>query len=157
MLNNLTIPTSVTSISNMAFKDCIGLTELIAEAETPVDLSITYQVFDRVDQANCKLYVPSFNAQSAYYSADKWRSFNIIVGLPTAINTTGLDDVKIYVSNGDIIIEGITTTSEVSIFDLTGRLITKNQVRSGTNTIRATTKGALLVKVDNTVKKILIN
>ena len=73
-LSTITIPEDVTSIGSAAFYYCTGLTSIKCLNETPVDLSGSQQVFDRVPKSTCILYVP-VGSKDAYSKADQWKDF----------------------------------------------------------------------------------
>ncbi|GHT72892.1 hypothetical protein AGMMS50262_02920 [Bacteroidia bacterium] len=71
-LASITIPNSVTSIGERAFAMCNNLQEITVEWSTP--LSITSDVFERVNKRNCTLHVP-IGTENAYLAADVWKGF----------------------------------------------------------------------------------
>ena len=79
-LTSLTIPESVSiaAIGYGAFADCDGLTSVTAYNPTPVDISISSDVFLGMNSSKCKLYVPE-EAVSAYKAAAGWNIFKRIV------------------------------------------------------------------------------
>jgi hypothetical protein len=88
-LKSLIIPSSVTAIDSNAFSYCYSLASVFSYATTPADLSLSRNVFLSVNQATCKLYVPS-GSLSLYQSADKWKDFTNIVALEPYYNVTPL-------------------------------------------------------------------
>ena len=72
-LTSVTIPNSVTSIGNAAFYNCNSLTTVIAQMETPVNISSN--VFP--NRANATLFVPQ-GCVDAYKAADYWKEFKNI-------------------------------------------------------------------------------
>ncbi len=77
-LTSVTIPNSVTTIGNGAFCACEGLTSVTAYNPTPVDISISSDVFLGMNSSKCKLCVPE-EAVSAYKAAAGWNIFKRIV------------------------------------------------------------------------------
>ena len=81
----MTIGNSVTSIGEIAFYGCSGLTKLVSLAiEPPV---CGYQVFEGVDKTACRLLVPE-ESINKYKTADKWEEF-------LYISYNGVDDVSV--------------------------------------------------------------
>lgn len=76
-LVSLNIPISVTSLGANTFADCSGLTSLYAQANTPIDLSSSNNVFSGINTSSCMLYVP-FGKSLLYSSANQWSAFSII-------------------------------------------------------------------------------
>ncbi len=73
-LSFVTIPESVTVINEGAFSYCYSLAEITNYATTPQSLG--YWVFDDVNKAQCKLYVPEESVK-LYEAADQWKEFDI--------------------------------------------------------------------------------
>ena len=97
-LASVTIPTSVTSIGDAAFYDCLSLKEITNYATTPQTLG--WEVFDQVDKANCKLYVPS-SAVEAYKAAEVWKEFDIKVA-------QGIEDIAVPTGDAQkILMDGV--------------------------------------------------
>jgi hypothetical protein len=78
-LTTLTIPSSVTAIRSAAFSGCSGLTTITSLTQTP--LSISRNVFDKVDKSTCILKVP-IGSKSAYQADSQWGQFTHIVEVP---------------------------------------------------------------------------
>jgi len=74
---SVTIPNSVTIIKNDAFRECIGLIEIINESATPQP--ITSSVFPYVI-STCTLRVPAASIY-AYSVAYMWEHFGNIVAI----------------------------------------------------------------------------
>ena len=72
-LTSVTIGNSVTSIENYAFSGCNSLTTVIAQMETPVNISSN--VFP--NRANAMLFVPQ-GCVDTYKAADYWKEFKNI-------------------------------------------------------------------------------
>ena len=80
-LTSVVIPTSCTSIGEHAFWGCSALKEITNYALTPQVLLDEY-VFQKVDRANCKLYV-NIKAEEAYKAAEVWKDFDIVANFYT--------------------------------------------------------------------------
>ena len=102
-----TVPSSITSINNVAFVTCIGLEKIIlpkglifigsyafsgcsnlnsitAKNPVPVDLVTSPGVFDGIDISTCILYVP-FGSKVAYQAANQWQDFKNIIEMNSDI------------------------------------------------------------------------
>ena len=75
-LTSVMIPNSVTAIGGWAFAYCTGLTSVTAYNPEPVDINIF--VFNGVNCANCKLYVPK-GSEEAYRNYEGWSEFGEIL------------------------------------------------------------------------------
>ena len=73
-LSSVSIPSSITSISQESFRDCVNLTTI--NCNNPVPPSIGYLSFEGVNQPSCNLYVPL--GSYCAYSNSGFSNFNII-------------------------------------------------------------------------------
>ncbi|MCQ2243060.1 MAG: leucine-rich repeat domain-containing protein [Bacteroidaceae bacterium] len=101
-LTSVTIPNSVKSIGDYAFNFCTGLKEIHCQAVTPP--AAYTSTFEGISKNDCKLYVPT-GTKGTYASAKVWKEFiNIIEEGTTAItlSETGdkYGDVDFYTLNG---------------------------------------------------------
>ena len=85
-MTSVTIPSSVTSIREGAFEHCSALTSITVTNRTPVNLGMSYNVFNNVDKFTCTLNVP-LGSKSAYQTAPEWKDFYNIIEK----NLTGID------------------------------------------------------------------
>ena len=115
-LTSITIPESVTSIGYWAFNGCEGLTSITCEAIIPPDCG--FACFSNVDKS-IPVYVPA-QSVDAYKAANEWKEFTNI----QAISTTQIDDINISE------ISQIGKSSNI-IFDLNGRMVNENNLKSG--------------------------
>ncbi|MBO6305892.1 MAG: leucine-rich repeat protein [Paludibacteraceae bacterium] len=86
-LYRVNIHAGVTSLTGNVFYNCTNLNTIYSYVEKPV--AITGAVFEGVNKANCKLYVP-FNSMAAYQAADEWKDF-FIKPIPGTAPTLYLD------------------------------------------------------------------
>ena len=104
-LTSVNIPNSVTSIGGHAFDGCTGLTSMTVEATNPPFYSTTSGI---VSNYNIPLYVPA-GSVDAYKAADKWKKFKNIQAIPaTGVKETTAEKrevKKIIDRNGIIYIE----------------------------------------------------
>lgn len=77
-LTSIAIPSSIQVIEDEAFSNCFDLDSIKVGHDVPVDLINSVQVFDLVDKATCKLYVP-YGTSGLYAVADQWEDFINIV------------------------------------------------------------------------------
>jgi len=129
-LISITIPNSVTSIGDYAFYRCSKLTSLYVYATTPVDLSLSPNVFAFVNTYACTLYVPT-DSKSAYQAAPIWGDFNIVEMAPTALPTMMSESVNIYpnpVTDG-FLINGLEGSGTLTLTDLSGKELLTKQVK----------------------------
>ena len=116
-LTKVTIPSSIIAIGDNAFKGCSNLESITTYNETPINLSGSASaraimtrtggssVFDGVNKATCKLYVPEGSVE-LYKEAPVWSEFQIIL----AIGDTGIKGI-------------IEDDKPQDIYDLQGRKV----------------------------------
>lgn len=142
-LASVTIPASVTFICNGAFQYCSSLASIYSLAATPPTIGGS-RAFEGVDKT-IPLYVPAMSAP-LYATASVWSDFNTIVG----IATQGIDEVdgmSVESMAGAIVVGGAAGQS-VTIFDIAGRVIVREQAVEG-KTYTMPRNGVYLVKVGN--------
>ena len=86
-LYRVNIHAGVTSLTGNVFYNCTNLNTIYSYVKNPV--AITGAVFEGVNKANCKLYVP-FTSMAAYQAADEWKDF-FIKPIPGTAPTLYLD------------------------------------------------------------------
>ena len=117
-LTSITIPNSVKSIGNYAFK-CAGLTDLYVSWKTP--LVINAFVFD--ETYSLTLHVP-YGTKLLYESADVWKDFGKIVEMfpenQTYDNMLSISDAKGFVGSQVVLPVCMNNTADISAvqFDL---------------------------------------
>ena len=98
-LTEVSIPSSITSIGDKAFKGCSNLKSITVYITTPISLAVAgtrgamtradgNSVFDGVDKATCILYVPE-GSVDLYKAAPVWKDFQNIL----TIGTTGIKEL----------------------------------------------------------------
>lgn len=134
-LEQVTIPSSVTSIGSNAFAGCVNLKAIYTNATEPVNLakvrtrSGSGSVFDGVDKETCILYVPK-GCVERYRAAEGWNEFkNIQEFSGTNIKRIGND------------------CQTFDVYDLRGR-----KVRQGTTSLEGLTKGVYIIDGRKVVK-----
>ena len=101
-LTNVTIPSSITSIGDKAFKGCSNLKSITVYITTPISLAVATtrgdetssdgtSIFEGVDKLTCVLYVPD-GSVDLYKEAPVWSDFKHIVPISTL---TGISVVNL--------------------------------------------------------------
>ncbi len=73
----------------------------------------------------------------------------------TAIDTD-ISSIKIYSSNGQIIVDADETVEIITIFNVAGQKVAEKAAVNGLNTIPVSGKGLYVVKLDNNVVKVFV-
>ena len=98
-LTSVTIPNSVTSIGESAFSGCRNMTSIYSHIENPNNVSLGNNIFYNVDKSSCILTVPAASL-SLYSLADQWKDFLNI--RPDVLTTSiSLDKTQLSVYVGD--------------------------------------------------------
>lgn len=107
-LTSVTIPNSILSIKDWAFRNSNGLTSVYNYASVPQEINGT--VFKEVNISACTLYVP-IESVDAYKAADEWKDFGNIIGIhaPEAIeqikpSTVNTESHK-FIHSGQVLIQ----------------------------------------------------
>ena len=120
-LASVTIPSSVASIGSAAFYDCVSLTSVTVEKETP--LNITEDVF--TNRANATLYVP-VGSRDAYVAANHWNEFKHIVEASPIITFADTNVKAICVANWDTDEDGELSEAEAAAVTNLGTIFKVN-------------------------------
>lgn len=144
-LTSISIPASVISIGEDAFRSCYTLQKITVLAENPPMLGAN--VFENVNR-NIPLYVPVGSLES-YRNAAVWNEFQLQAMPATGMQTTIADGFEnLTISNGTLHNpEGLS----ISIFDMQGRL-----VYNGTETIVHMSTGIYIVRIEKSARKVFI-
>jgi hypothetical protein len=128
-LSSINIPESVTSIGLEAFAYCKNLTSIYAYPSTPVDLSLSLNVFISVNTSACTLYVPT-GSKSLYQAAIQWKDFLSIIELTTAVPS--LSDAKISIYPNPVTtgfrIGGLNEIGKLTLIDMNGRVLLTKKI-----------------------------
>jgi len=151
LLTTISIPASVTKMDYGVFEFCIGLTSIYAYPATPLDLSASYYatVFNTVNKATCKLYVPA-GSKALYAAAIEWKDFANIIEMTTALPKLTNSGISIYPNPvKDVFrIDGLTENAEISIVDLNGKLVKCQQIMGNEKvSIGELSQGVYLVRI----------
>lgn len=158
-LNTLKIPNSVKSIGGYAFWKCYELKKIYIENSIPPYIysdSFGAPLSSDFNKSACDLYIPK-GAYNNYWLKSVWREFNIVENdfITSNENTISNEKVKIYSSNGIIIINNVNKKIHVSIFNLQGQLICNFETMS--NKVVQVEKGIYIVNVDNFSVKVKVD
>ena len=148
----MTIPNSVTSIGDDAFRDCNDLKTIYMQCQGPIECN---PGFSDKTLKETVLYIPT-GTKTEYEKVDPWRNFWNI----EEMYFSGVDGIEsdeygaphISVNNGILTIGRIRSDENVSVYDMQGRIF-----YSGTShTIDNLSPGLYIVKTGSRTIKISI-
>ena len=144
-LKEITIPASVISIGEDAFRSCSALQKITVLAENPPVLGAN--VFENVNR-NIPLYVPAGSLER-YREAAIWNEFQLQAMSSTDLQTTTADGFEsLVISNGTLY---NPVGLPISIFDMQGRLI-----YNGAESIVNMATGIYIVRIEHSARKVFI-
>lgn len=134
-LTNVTIPSSITSIGDKAFKGCSNLKSITVYITTPISLAVATtrgdetssdgsSVFEGVDKLTCVLYVPD-GSVDLYKESPVWSDFKHIVPISTLTGINGIN---------------VTEDEPFDVYNLQGR-----KVKSRATDLRGLPRGIYII------------
>ena len=150
-LTSITIPNNVTSIGSYVFVSCWDLKRF--ECQSLIPPTINENTFHEINKTECELYVPA-ESVDAYKTAEVWKDFNILaVEEGTGISFAEVSPIRIYSTEGNIVVENAPISETLHIYNVSGILVKKQHIASPKTTI-ALPQGMYIVKVGSTSFKI---
>ena len=155
-LTSLTIPNSVKEIVSEAFWYCTGLKDVKVSWETP--LSVPDDIFGGVNTKTVTLHVPN-GTTALYQAANVWKSFEKYLEYdPAGIEDIGNQNMKAYISNGMLIIDGLEAGQQWSVFSITGTLMFQGTADSvETRHALPLQRGIYIVESEGRTVKVMMN
>ena len=154
-LTEVTLPASITNISNWAFEYCNALKTIYClNTIPPICESYSFAVMPNVTT----VYVPA-SSVSAYKNAPIWGDYfySQIKAIPvTEVTEPKNDGIKIYSSNSNIIIEGSSKGEVLRVFSLTGQMHTAIESSGDKIVIPFLKNNIYLVKTATKTSKVYI-
>lgn len=154
-LNEVTLLSTLTNIGEDAFIGCVNLLSLQVKALNP---PVCYNdCFEAVSKTRCELIVPK-GCYSYYWVAPVWSDFNKIKesDFNSSIDDILSSEIKVYVENRNIVVNGVPENIQVRILQVDGTLI--YQVQSGGEIIYYTPaqSGIYIVVIANKTYKLKV-
>lgn len=122
-LNELYID-SISLLSEYCFNSCSAVSKIYVSSTLPPELTQT--TFGGINKSTCTLYVP-VGAGAAYSSHIYWNEFNKVteqvIQLPTSTARVENNEIRIYVSQNHIVVEGIQANLPVQVYNLSGSVL----------------------------------
>jgi len=154
-LTEVTLPATITNISNWAFEYCNALKTIYSLNPTPpVCETYSFAVVPNVTS----VYVPA-SSVSAYKNAPIWGDcfYSQIKAIPATETQVQLtDEVEIYSLNSDIVIDKTSKGEVVKVFTTTGQLFYIKESTGEQIIIPALKNNIFIVKTATKTAKILI-
>lgn len=146
-LSSVTIGRSVSIIGDDAFRLCFNLAEI--HSLNPVAPTLGTNVFNGVHDT-IPVYIPC-GSSMVYYG--RWQYFYNYIEDCNGIDDVNMDDVKVYVRGGEIVVEGCNG-EDVKVFDMKGREVYCGHAEGA---IHVSDLGVYMVKVgDRPAHKVVV-
>lgn len=145
LLPTITIPISVARIGSGAFEFCYNLTIKCETDSIPMYWASNWNPDNRPVVWNCNGTVNQGGNENQGGNNNP----------STVVAENAVDAVNIYAYGNTIVVEN--ATEEISVYNAMGRLIAKTPHCDVSTEIHISTAGVYLVKVNNIVKRVMIN
>lgn len=146
-LSSVTIGRSVSIIGDDAFRLCFNLAEI--HSLNPVAPTLGTNVFNGVHDT-IPVYIPC-GSSMVYYG--RWQYFYNYIEDCNGIDDVNMDEVKVYVRGGEIVVEGCNG-EDVKVFDMKGREVYCGHAEGA---IHVSDLGVYMVKVgDRPAHKVVV-
>ena len=151
-LTSVTIPNSIKSIGNHAFSNCRSL----ASIEIPNSVS---SISDRAFIGCSNLTLQCVAKQKPEEWITYWNYDNrpVVWGGATAISefAADKDNLLVYAYGNTIVVEN--ATEGISVYNAMGALVCRDAIHRVRTEINVRTAGIYIVRVGNTVKRVMVN
>lgn len=152
-LSSLNIPPNINYLGSYVFSYNPSLTSIIAESNTPLDLSSSPRTFYNVDKTKCTLYVP-VGSKVFYQNTDQWKDFEHIVEGTASVGKIETNSVNVYCINGVLYVSGVASNELIYVYKENGILIGKYK-STGKNNILLPSQGVYIVNIKNYSTKVI--
>jgi len=157
LLTSVTIPKSVSNIGLNEFYDCTSLMKISVFATVP-PTTICPWTFYNIDKTKCVLEVP-VGSKTAYQTTSYWNQFQIInevADIGTSLEVLNTGQVRIYASQGQLVIDGISQNENISVYDFCGSKIYSAVSKGEKIRISCGKNKVYLVKTGHTTIKVMM-
>lgn len=129
-LPTITLPAGIDNIGPGAFNNCTAMDSIVVKSNTPP--SVGMSAFRKIPDS-CLLIVPCGTLE-AYTEA--WGTYftRIVEDCGQGIDDIDTDDIKVYVQDGRIVVEG--ADDELRVFDIAGRQVANHALPTGIYFVR---------------------
>lgn len=155
-LNEVTLPSTLTNIGEDAFIGCVNLLSLQVKALNP---PVCYNdCFEAVSKTRCELSVPK-GCYSYYWVAPVWSDFNKIKesDFNSSIDDVPFSEIKVYVENRNIVVNGVPENIQVRIFQVDGTLTYQVQSTGDVVNYTPAQSGIYIVVIANKTYKLMVH
>jgi len=129
-LTRVRIGENISTIGSSAFYNCTALQKLEIKKATPP--TVDYYTFNQINKTTCNLVIP-VGATAAYMNANYWNEFDLMTESnfdDTAIPESNQTNYKVSVDNQKITVTGFYTGENISVYDVSGKIILKTTTSS---------------------------
>ncbi|MDD4823208.1 MAG: leucine-rich repeat domain-containing protein [Bacteroidales bacterium] len=152
-LLSVTISEGVTTIGDSAFYTCGGLQEIHMQNSTPP--SVGNLGLYKVDKNTCILYVPAGSGE-AYAEADQWKDFQNIIEVVTSVPQKEEPSLLISKEGEGIRITGAEPGATITVYSVTGTQLLTLTATGNEQHITLPSRALYFVKVGSQMIKVVL-
>lgn len=152
------MPSSIDSLGVYCFRGCQSLETVISNWQSLENVVCPANAFDGISE-DAMLYVPK-GTKSLYEAKQPWSSFAQIIekaAEDTGVHCANKSGVSMFTDRQNIVINGLSEGTLVSVYDNAGTLLSRGRAASSTVKLPCIrTGGIVIVTVGGTSYKVLL-
>lgn len=151
----LTAPfTGATAIALSDAANEADLTKMIGVQLPTGEVRTALNLVDNVSNLNKKVKV--YGTLQAYFNAAPGvQNTSAYAIIPSALPAVDAQQFKVYTAAGKLYVTA-AESEQITVIDVLGKQVYNNRLKAGLNTIELPAKGIMVVKIGNTVKKVIL-
>lgn len=130
------------------------LTKMIGVQLPTGEIRMALNLVDNASNLNKKVKVYG-TLQSYFSSAPGVQNTSAYAILPSALPAVDAQQFKVYTAAGKLYVMA-ADNEQITVIDVLGKQVYNNRLKAGLNTIELPAKGIMVVKIGNTVKKVIL-
>lgn len=146
--------TGATAIALSDAANETDLTKMIGVQLPTGEIRTALNLVDNASNLNKKVKVYG-TLQSYFSSAPGVQNTSAYAILPSALPAVDAQQFKVYTAAGKLYVMA-ADNEQITVIDVLGKQVYSNRLKAGLNTIELPAKGIMVVKIGNTVKKVIL-
>lgn len=146
--------TGATAIALSDAANETDLTKMIGVQLPTGEIRTALNLVDNASNLNKKVRVYG-TLQSYFSSAPGVQNTSAYAIIPTALPAVDAQQFKVYTAAGKLYVMA-ADNEQITVIDVLGKQVYSNRLKAGLNTIELPAKGIMVVKIGNTVKKVIL-